>query len=61
LIIWSRQVALVLIFCGFAASGFLKWFYCRAIHRKSDFALSAESPAMTTADRGPTPKGDDSD
>jgi CDP-diacylglycerol--serine O-phosphatidyltransferase len=29
LIIWSRQVALVLIFCGFAASGFFKWFYYR--------------------------------
>jgi CDP-diacylglycerol--serine O-phosphatidyltransferase len=61
LIIWSRQVALVLIFCGFAASGFLKWFYCKVIRRKSDFALSAEPPAMMTADRGPTPKGDDSD
>ncbi|MGB7582347.1 MAG: phosphatidylcholine/phosphatidylserine synthase [Sedimentisphaerales bacterium] len=33
LIIWSRQVALVVIFCGFAASGFLKWFYCRFFHR----------------------------
>jgi formate-dependent nitrite reductase membrane component NrfD len=61
LIIWSRQVALVLIFCGFAASGFLKWFYLKVIHRKSDFALSAEPPAMMTADRGPTPKVDDSD
>jgi CDP-diacylglycerol--serine O-phosphatidyltransferase len=29
LIIWSRQAALVLIFCGFAASGFVKWFYYR--------------------------------
>ncbi len=27
LIIWSRQAALVLIFCGFAASGFFRWFY----------------------------------
>lgn len=61
LIIWSRQVALVLIFCGFAASGFLKWFYCKVIHRKSDFALSTEQPAVMTADRGPTHKGDDSD
>ncbi|MGD0572684.1 MAG: phosphatidylcholine/phosphatidylserine synthase [Sedimentisphaerales bacterium] len=33
LIIWSRQVALVVIFCGFAASGFLKWFYCRFFRR----------------------------
>ena len=29
LIIWSRQAALVLIFCGFAASGFVKWSYYR--------------------------------
>jgi CDP-diacylglycerol--serine O-phosphatidyltransferase len=61
LIIWSRQVALVLIFCGFAASGFLKWFYCKVIHRKSDFALSAEPSDMITAGRDPTPKGDDID
>jgi len=27
LVIWSRQVAFVLIFCGFAASGFVKWLY----------------------------------
>ena len=49
LIIWSRQVALVLIFCGFAASGFLKWFYYKVIHKRSDFALSAEAPAMMAA------------
>ncbi|UCC21829.1 MAG: hypothetical protein JSW23_08435, partial [Planctomycetota bacterium] len=29
LIIWSRQAALVLIFCSFAVSGFVKWFYYR--------------------------------
>jgi formate-dependent nitrite reductase membrane component NrfD len=33
LIIWSRQVAFLLIFCGFAASGFLRWFYYRVIHK----------------------------
>lgn len=33
LVIWSRQVAFVIIFCGFAASGFLKWFYYRVIRR----------------------------
>lgn len=51
LIIWSRQVALVLIFCGFAASGFLRWFYYKIIQRKKGFALSpsqaADSPAHT--------------
>lgn len=61
LIIWSRQVALVLIFCGFAASGFVKWFYCNVIRRRSDLALSAESPAMMTADQSSTPEDDDSD
>ncbi|MBN2455938.1 MAG: CDP-alcohol phosphatidyltransferase family protein [Sedimentisphaerales bacterium] len=35
LIIWSRQAAMVLIFCGFAASGFVKWSYCRFL--KKDF------------------------
>ena len=28
-VIWNLQAALVLIFCGFAASSFLKWFYFR--------------------------------
>jgi len=36
LVIWSRQAALVLIFCGFAAGGFVKWFYYRV--RGSRFA-----------------------
>jgi CDP-diacylglycerol--serine O-phosphatidyltransferase len=58
LIIWSRQVALVLIFCGFAASGFLKWFYYKVIHRRSDFALLAEPPAPMTATRLSSPKSD---
>jgi len=34
LIIWKRQEALVLIFCGFASSGFAKWAYYRLIRRK---------------------------
>jgi CDP-diacylglycerol--serine O-phosphatidyltransferase len=33
LIIWSRQAALVLIFCGFAASGFSKWFYYKILKK----------------------------
>jgi len=28
-VVWKIQVALVLIFCGFAAGGFVKWFYYR--------------------------------
>lgn len=41
LIIWSRQAALVLIFCGFAASSFVKWFYYKVIRKREpvlDFA-----------------------
>ena len=45
LIIWSRQVALVLIFCGFAASGFSKWFYYKIL-KKNHLALSTKEPAL---------------
>lgn len=34
LIIWNRQAALVLVFCGFAVSGFAKWFYYKIIRWK---------------------------
>jgi CDP-diacylglycerol--serine O-phosphatidyltransferase len=30
LVIWHRQSAFVLIFCGFAGGSFLKWVYCKA-------------------------------
>ncbi len=33
LIIWSRQVAFVLLFCGFALSGFVKWLYFKAFKK----------------------------
>jgi phosphatidylserine synthase len=39
LIIWSRQAALVIIFCGFAASGLVKWFYYKVIFRKDHLAI----------------------
>jgi len=42
LIIWSRQTALVLIFCGFAASSFVKWLYYKVIRRGGYLALAAE-------------------
>ena len=35
LIIWSRQVALVLIFCGFAASGVVKWLYYKITRKRN--------------------------
>jgi CDP-diacylglycerol--serine O-phosphatidyltransferase len=34
LCIWSRQAALVLIFCGFAASSVVKWFYYKVIRKR---------------------------
>lgn len=40
LIIWSRQAAFVLMFCGFAASGFVKWFYYRVIRRSKAVATT---------------------
>jgi CDP-diacylglycerol---serine O-phosphatidyltransferase len=33
LIIWCLQLAFVVIFCGFAASGIVKWFYYRFFRR----------------------------
>jgi CDP-diacylglycerol--serine O-phosphatidyltransferase len=45
LVIWSRQVAFVLIFCGFAVSGFSRWLYYRVVHRAQP--LVDESPAAT--------------
>jgi CDP-diacylglycerol---serine O-phosphatidyltransferase len=43
LVIWSRQVAFVLIFCGFALSGFSRWLYYRFVRRIQPAA--GESPA----------------
>jgi CDP-diacylglycerol--serine O-phosphatidyltransferase len=42
LIIWSRQTIFVLIFCGFAAGSFVKWFYYKVIRRRSYLALTTE-------------------
>ena len=46
LIIWSIQTALALIFCGFALSGFLKWFYYKVIKKKKDLASITQQPAV---------------
>jgi CDP-diacylglycerol--serine O-phosphatidyltransferase len=52
LIIWSRQAALVLIFCGFAASGFFRWFYYRVpiFRRARRYAVEdfSEGPSYPT-------------
>lgn len=54
LIIWSRQAALVLIFCGFAGSGFFKWLYLRARRiRKALPAPPQAKPQISDPDSEP--------
>ena len=47
-IIWNLQAALVLIFCGFAASGFVKWSYYKILG--SHFAMRREMRASKIAE-----------
>jgi len=44
-IFWSRQAALVLIFCGFAAISFVKWFYYRVIRKRETVLPALEGAA----------------
>ena len=55
-VLWSIQVALVLIFCGFAAGSFLKWLYYKVIRRKSFLVLSTEIPALMDTDEVEIPE-----
>jgi CDP-diacylglycerol--serine O-phosphatidyltransferase len=50
LIIWSRLAALVFIFCGFAASSFVKWLYYKVI-RRNDSILQTFVGWEQSADR----------
>jgi len=54
LIIWSRQAALVLIFCGFAASGFTKWLYYSVIRKKGTLITAMQQPPLMAADGADT-------
>jgi CDP-diacylglycerol--serine O-phosphatidyltransferase len=47
LIIWSRQAALVIIFCGFAASGFARWFYYKVLASRFPTNRRLETSEMT--------------
>jgi len=47
IIIFSLEVALVLVFCSFAASGVLKWFYYRFIIHKAAPSQTDEPPVIT--------------
>jgi CDP-diacylglycerol--serine O-phosphatidyltransferase len=44
-IVWSRLAALVPIFCGFAASSFVKWLYDRVIRRKGIIPVGQDQQA----------------
>jgi CDP-diacylglycerol--serine O-phosphatidyltransferase len=49
-VIWNIQAALVLIFCGFAASSFLKWFYYKVIRHKNDLVSAQQHLALMGVD-----------
>ncbi|MFH1614685.1 MAG: phosphatidylcholine/phosphatidylserine synthase [Planctomycetota bacterium] len=47
LIILNFEAAMVLISCGFALSGFLRWFYYRVLSRKRLHESAGEAPVLT--------------
>ncbi len=53
-----QYAALVLIFCGFAASSFVKWLYYKVIRNKHSLVSAAHS-ALTTVDKGKIADQDD--
>ncbi|MFQ6036106.1 MAG: hypothetical protein ACE5NM_09720, partial [Sedimentisphaerales bacterium] len=55
-VIWSRQAALVLIFCSFAASSFVKWLYYKVLRKRGYLSLATE----TTSDAVEIPELDNS-
>jgi len=57
-VIWNIPVALVLIFCGFAASSFAKWIYYKVIRNKHNLVSAAHS-ALTTVDKSQIADQDD--
>jgi CDP-diacylglycerol--serine O-phosphatidyltransferase len=59
-VIWSIQAALVLIFCAFAASSFVKWLYYKVIRSKGDLVSAAQHPALMTVDEAQIAEQDDS-
>ncbi|MBA7649745.1 hypothetical protein ES703_57543 [subsurface metagenome] len=60
LIIWSKLAALVLIFCGFAASSFVKWLYYKVIRNKGNLVSAAQHPAVMAANEAQITGQDDS-
>jgi hypothetical protein len=69
---WKIQVALVVIFCGFAAGSFMRWFYFRvlvsrvpakwrlkSIHDEGTLAPAASEHSALAADQAPADHRDD--
>jgi CDP-diacylglycerol--serine O-phosphatidyltransferase len=48
-IVYCFEIALAFVFCGFAASGFVKWFYCRFITHKQTGQEIEEPPVVTVS------------
>lgn len=48
-IVYFFEIALVLLFCGFAVSGFVKWFYYRVIARRGSAGEVPEPPVITVS------------
>jgi len=59
-VIWNIQAALVLIFCGFAASSFLKWLFYKVIRNKEKLVSETQHPALMTVNEGQLGQQDDS-
>lgn len=51
LIIWSKQAALVLIFCGFATASFAKWCYMRVLRKTQPVFNGSEDAAPAGAEQ----------
>jgi CDP-diacylglycerol--serine O-phosphatidyltransferase len=58
-VFWTNiQAAMVLIFCGFAASSFVKWFYYKVIRNKHKMVAAAHS-VLTNANTDHIADGED--
>ncbi len=48
IVLWNRQLALLLLFVGFAVSGPVKWLYLKLSHKQEGLpTLSTQGPAIT--------------
>lgn len=47
LILWNRQVALVVIFCGYAFNGFIRWFYYKALSTSQPARQEQKAPSTS--------------